>query len=167
MEIERTVTVNAPADQLWDMLARRFHDVGSWASMIDTSEALERQSGDAGVADRMCITPQGIFKEKVTSFDESKRTFAYIAYEGLPGFVREGGNTWWVKDLGNRRSEVRFRMKFDLHPVASVLMGWMLKRQMGRAADDVAADLKTFAETGRVSKAKVASAAKYAQKRAA
>ena len=167
MEIERTITINAPADQVWDLLGNRFHEVGTWASVIDTSEPLSRKTGSAGVDDRVCETPQGVFKEQVTSFDEENRTFAYIAYEGLPGFVREGGNTWWVKDLGPDRTEVRFRMKFDLNPIANVLMGWMLKRNMTRAADDISNDLKVFAETGQLSPAKLAANARLARKRAA
>ncbi|MEM9697151.1 MAG: SRPBCC family protein, partial [Myxococcota bacterium] len=81
------------------------------------------------------------------------RIIAYTAYEGLPGFVREGGNTWRVVDLGDE-TEVRMNMRFDLNPVADLFMGWMLKRQMGKAATDVLADLKAYVETGRVSQAK-------------
>lgn len=167
MEIERTITINAPVDRVWDLLGTRFHEVGSWASVIDASQALDRKTGGTPVADRVCETPQGVFKEHVTAFDADKRTFSYVAYQGLPGFVREGGNTWSVRDLGGDRTEVHFRMKFDLNPIASVLMGWMLKRNMSRAADDVAHDLKVFAETGRVSDAKLAANDRLARKRVA
>lgn len=166
MDIERSITIHAPAEHVWDILATRFHEVGSWASMIDTSDALGVTSGPAGVADRVCNTPQGVFKEKVTHFDAQARSFAYQAYEGLPGFVREGGNTWWVEELGGGQTKVSFRMRFDLRPVANVLMGWMLQRNMGRLADDVAADLKAYAETGRVSEAKTKAIAKHGRKAA-
>lgn len=161
MEIERTITLNAPSDQVWDLLANRFHEVGDWASIINKSDALSTQTGTAGVADRVCDTPDGIFKEQVTNFDEQRRTFSYLAYEGLPGFVREGGNTWTVRELSGGKSEVHMKMRFDLNPVANALMGWMLKRQMSKAADGVVDDLKVFAETGTISDRKRAALAKY------
>ena len=162
MEIARSITLAAPVDRVWDLVANRFHDVGDWASMIDTSTKLPQASGGAGVCDRVCNTAQGVFKEKVTTLDHRTRTLAYIAYEGLPGFVREGGNTWKVRDIGGGRTEVSMRMKFDLNPVADLLMGWMLKRQMGRAATDVLDDLKAYLETGERSAAKRTRMAKLA-----
>lgn len=167
MEIERTVTLNAPSEQVWDLLAHRFHEVGQWAAAINQSSALSTQIGPAGVADRVCDTPDGVFKERVTAFDEQDRSFSYQAYEGLPGFVRQGGNTWRVRDLGSGRSEVHMHMKFDLKPVANLLMGWMLERQMAKAADGVLADLEVYLESGQVSARKRAAQAKYRAKRAA
>ena len=164
IEIERTISIAAPVDHVWDILANRFHEVGTWAAAIDVSGALPRSSGGTSKNDRVCDTPQGIFKERLTAFDEQARTFAYVAYEGLPGFVIEGGNTWWVKSLSNDRTEVKFRIKFDLKPVAGALMGWMLKRQMSKAADGVAADLKVYAETGKVSDDKAKAGPRIAQK---
>lgn len=166
MEIERTVTLNAPSEQVWDLLARRFHAVGEWASVINASSALSTRNGPTKVADRVCDTPDGIFKEQMTRFDEDRRTFSYLAYEGLPGFVRQGGNTWSVRELGSGRSEVHMHMKFDLNPIADVLMGWMMKRQMAKAADSVLDDLKVYAETGKVSERKRNALAKYHAKQA-
>lgn len=167
MEIARHITIQASPDHVWDLLANRFHAVGDWASIINHSEALNLQSGGTGVADRLCDTPDGVFKEQVTRFDEARRTFSYLVYQGLPGFVREGGNTWQVRDLGRGKTEVSMRMRFELNPVADLLMGWMLKRQMSKAADGVAEDLRIYAETGRVSERKRAARAKYDAKRAA
>ena len=167
MEIERSITIDAPVEHVWDILGHRFHDVGAWASMIDASEALQAKTGASGLSDRVCNTPQGVFKEQLTNFDESKRSFSYLAYEGLPGFVVEGGSTWKVEDLGSNRTEVRVRMKFDLKPIANLLMGWMLKRNMSRLAGDVVHDLKVYAETGEVSEGKRKAQVRFARKRAA
>ena len=166
MKIQRTITLDASSEHVWHILANRFHDVGEWATIINVSERLKTQTGGAGVADRVCDTPDGIFKEQVTSFDEQARTFSYVAYEGLPGFVRKGGNTWGVRAVGRGKTEVHMCMEFDLNPIADVLMGWMLKRQMGKAADGVLADLKVYAETGEVSESKRAALAKHAKKAA-
>ncbi|MEO0324291.1 MAG: SRPBCC family protein [Myxococcota bacterium] len=162
MEIERRITIDVPAERAWSVVGDRFHDVGTWASMIDASEALAGTSGPAGQAHRACVTRQGTIQEKLVRFDADNRTLAYEVLSGLPGFVRKGGNTWWVSRAGAGRSEVRFRMVFELSPVAGFFMGWMMKRQMSRMADDVADDLKRFLETGEVSPRKAASAERFA-----
>lgn len=167
MDIQRNITINAPADQVWDLLANRFHDVGTWASIIGESTALSTQNLATGIADRVCDTPDGVFKEQMTRFDEQARTFAYVAYEGLPGFVREGGNSWGVRDIGDGKTEVSMHMKFDLNPIAAALMGWMMKRQMTKAGEGVLDDLKVYVETGKVSERKAAAMAKFRAKKAA
>ncbi len=162
MEIERRISLDVPADRAWQVVGDRFHDVGAWASMIDTSEAVEGTVGPTGQAHRTCVTPQGTIQEKLVDFDPERRTLAYEVLSGLPGFVRRGGNTWWVSADGPARSEVRFRMAFELSPIAGLLMGWMMKRQMSRMADHVADDLKRFVETGAVSARKAARARRIA-----
>lgn len=167
MQIQRSITIQAPSEAIWDLLANRFHEVGTWASIINESGALPSQNQHTGIADRMCNTPDGVFKEQMTAFDEEQRTFSYLAYEGLPGFVREGGNTWRVRDIGRGKTEVSMHMKFDLNPVAEALMGWMMKRQMTKAGEAVLDDLKIYAESGQISQRKREALARFAKKRAA
>lgn len=162
MEIQRSFVVQAPLESTWDVLAGQFHDVGSWASMIHESKATAAISGTCGVQDRVCDTTDGVFKERVTEMDHEKKTLAYSVYEGMPGFVREGGNRWWLESEGPSETRISFRMKFELNPIAGALMGWMMKRQMSKTADQVCDDLKTYIETGKTSTAKQAAVAKRA-----
>ncbi len=119
------------------------------------------------MADRFCDTADGVVKQRMTSFDEEARSFSYLGYEGLPAIVREGGNAWSVRDIGGGKTEVSMQLKFDLHPIAEALMGWMMKRSMTKAGEGVLDDLKVYLETGRVSARKSAALAKFEKKRAA
>jgi len=148
MQIERHTDIGVSLEDAWTLLVERFHEVSAWASMIDESGEAGPPTGGVPVADRVCQTTQGVFKERLTDLDREAWTFGYTAYEGFPGFVREGKNTWWLEPLGTDRTRVSFRMEITLAPVMSVLMGWMMKAQMGRMADQICVDLKHFAETG-------------------
>lgn len=162
MEIERTLTVNVPVQKAWEVLARQFHDVGSWSTGIKASRKL-RVVGPAGINHRQCDVPSlGTITERVESFDEDGRTFSYSVIEGAPGFAKFMGNHWWAKPVGLDRTEIGFRLRAELKPVASFFMGWMMKRQMGKLCDEVCDDLRAYIETGRPSPSKRAAMAKAA-----
>lgn len=162
MEIERKFTVNVPVQQVWDILGNRFHDVGDWATGIRASRRLDA-TGPAGVPHRQCDVPSlGTITERVDTFDENARTFSYTVIEGAPGFAKHMGNTWWVRPVGDRKTEISFCLRAELKPVADFFMGWMMKRQMSKLCDEVCADLRTFIETGAPSDSKKAALAKAA-----
>ena len=162
MEIQRKFIVNVPVEQVWDVLGKRFHDVGDWSTGVKASRALQTV-GPAGVPHRQCEVPSlGLITERVDAFSEADRTFSYTVVEGAPGFAKRMGNTWWVRPLDERRTEVSFRLEAELKPVADFLMGWMMKRQMSKLCDEVCADLRTFIETGSPSESKKAALEKAA-----
>ena len=162
MEIERSFIVNVSPEHVWQVLGKRFHDVGEWSTGVSTSRALETV-GPAGVQHRQCDVPSlGLITERVDKFDESARTFSYTVIDGAPGFAKRMGNTWWVRGLGEQKTEISFRLEAELKPIADFLMGWMMKRQMSKLCDEVCADLRIFIETGDPSASKKAALAKAA-----
>ncbi|MEM9068628.1 MAG: SRPBCC family protein [Myxococcota bacterium] len=162
MDIERSFTVNVPLDQAWDVLANQFHTVDTWATGIRESKKLDA-IGPAGVANRQCDVPGfGVIQERVETFDATQKTFSYKVVKGAPGFANHMGNTWWVKSLGPKKTEISFRLSVELKPLASFFMGWMMKRQMGKLCDEVCDDLQTYIETGSPSASKRAAVAKAA-----
>lgn len=162
MEISRSFTVQAPIQDTWEVLGTRFHEVGSWSSGIKASRKLETV-GPAGIAHRQCdVASLGTITERVDTFDEVNRTFSYSVVEGRPPVANAMGNTWTVEPVGAEQTKISFRIRIELKPVARVLMGWMMKRQMGKLCDEVVEDLRTFIETGRPSHSKQTAIAKAA-----
>lgn len=178
MEIERKTVINATTEHVWELLGPGFANIGDWFSGVLASNALEAEapssatpSGQDGAAcdisGRVCATSQGELTERITHYDDDARQFSFLVTDGLPGFVVEAGNTFSVTDLGDGRSELSFRVKIELKPVASVLMGWLFRRKVNETADQIMADFKVYAETGRVSERKQQVDRKLARKRAA
>ena len=162
MEISRSFTVQAPIQDTWEVLGTRFHEAGSWASGIAASRKLG-ELGPAGIAHRQCDIPSlGTITERVDTFDEVNRSFSYSVIEGRPVVANAMGNTWNIEAAGPTHTKISIRIRVELKPVARVLMGWMMKRQMGKLCDEVVDDLRTFIETGRPSPAKQNAVAKAA-----
>ncbi|MEM7334681.1 MAG: SRPBCC family protein [Chloroflexota bacterium] len=149
MEVIRKLNVNAPASQLWTILAEEYDRVGEWTSEIEQSAPNPNLPVGEG---RVCTTPGfGDIKETITKFDDQAREFSYGAeIASFPFFVKEVGNSWRVEAKGNEKAVVHMHLNARLLPVFAQLMGPIMKRQMSKSADIILEELKYYAENGRV-----------------
>ncbi|MEM7113499.1 MAG: SRPBCC family protein [Chloroflexota bacterium] len=149
MEVIRQLNVNAPATRLWEILAENYDRVGEWTSEITQSAS----NPDLNVGEgRVCTTPGfGDVKETITAYDEKRRQFSYAAeISSFPFFVKDVGNSWRVEEKGINRAVVHMHMNAKLLPIFAQLMGPVMKRQMGKAADVILEELKYYAETDEI-----------------
>jgi len=101
------ITIEVPADRVWDIVAGGFDDIGSWASAIRSSRPFDagpREAPTRGHA-RVCestlrIAPQ--VTETLVAYDDRARTFTYEG-SGLPSFVTLARNRWCVAPLSLTR----------------------------------------------------------------
>ena len=160
VKINKTVRIDAPADQVWEILGHQFHDAGAWASAIHKSGPHQAGpvAGDAPFAQngRACDTSLGPFRETVQHYDEAAMAYGYTA-EGdkTPFFVKSLQNNWTVKADGPARSVVTMQMEAKLLPVFAQLMGPIIRRQFDTVLDETTDDLKHYVETGSPSPRKV------------
>ncbi|GAB5536835.1 MAG: hypothetical protein Rubg2KO_30840 [Rubricoccaceae bacterium] len=165
MTIDKTIRVNAPADQVWTVLGHQFHQADRWASSVDHSAPRDAGPlvGDAPFAQngRACETSLGPFRETIEHYDEKARSFGYSA-EGdkMPFFVKHLQNNWRVHPDGPTRSLVTMGLEARLLPVFAQLMGPIMKRQFGKVTTEATEELKHYIETGQPHPRKVAAAKK-------
>ena len=98
---------------------------------------------------RVCDTDQGIFKEKITVYDEEYYVLAFRIEEGLPSFVEKGGNSW--KLTQNRDGSTNVEVKIEM--LTSGVMGFLLtpimKRQLSKAFRLIIEELTYYIEKGK------------------
>lgn len=158
MNIQKTVTVNASAERVWDILGPNYERAGDWASSVFVSRARPGTPAVAGapVAGRTCETTLGPFTESVVDYDETRRRIAYSASGAkMPGFVRSLVNAWTVTPAGPDRATVTMELNADIAQPFRLAMGWVMRRQFDRVLGESIDDLKVYAETGRPSERKV------------
>ena len=163
MQIERQVTIDAPADEVWKVLAHRFGDVSKWASSVSRSTYEPSTSGDTVGSERFCATSFGDLKETIVRYDEAGKSLSYRA-EGLPSVVTEGVNTWAVHPSGNNHSVVSMRAEMTLKPGIGLVVGPVMKLQLGKALGQVVDELKYYVETGQLHPRKIEARAKEAKR---
>ena len=162
MQLQKEIIINAPATKVWDTIGNNYAAVGEWASIINESGRRNNESGE--LAGRTCESTYGSVKEMITTYDEEARLLSYQA-DGLPAMFKEGGNTWQVHALDTNRSKVTMDLKLKLAPIPGFFMGWMIKGKMSKDTDQLMLDLKQYVETGKPTKAKLKSDARYYRKK--
>jgi len=151
MKIKRTLTVNAPPKQVWDILGPNYTRAGDWASSVFASDARPGtpKIAAAPVAGRVCQTSLGPFTETIEAYDESRRHVAYSATgDKMPGFVKRLVNTWTVRPKGSV-SEIEMELNADIAFPFNILMGPMMKLQFGEVLREATEELKHYVETGK------------------
>ena len=153
MHLRSHIEINAPATQVWHVIAHQFDAIGQWASSIHASYAVPEAPAPLGaeVGARVCAPGVRGFKdvrEQFTFYDEQAMRFAYEATAGLPWVVRRAENHWHVRPLGQSRCEVEAHAEVDLRAVPGVFLAPLLKMQMHRLGRQVFEELKYYVEHG-------------------
>ena len=154
-ELEKEITINVPAEQLWEMVGPGFIEVYKWSSNVDHAEGQGTSEFEGAVcSERFCdVNVKGFSKisEKLTKYDEGTMNLAYEVKEGMPGFVTKAVNDWTVVSVGENQSKLVMRAQFASKGLMGSLMNGTMKKKMNETLETVLNDAKVYAETGQPS----------------
>lgn len=139
------------AERVWDILGHQYDRVAEWASGVHASESRNSDVAlqNAPCYGRICETDLGGFRETITRYDERGKALSYSAQgDKMPFFVKQLANNWTVTPLSNHQARVEMCMEVSILPVFNLVMGPMMRMQLGGMAKQVAEELKYFAENG-------------------
>lgn len=97
------------ADEAWKQL-RMLDNIDQLSSSVSKVTF----TGDHGVGgERVCTAAdgKGYFKESITAFSDSERTYSYVVVEGVP--AKNMLNTFKVVDMGYSKSMVVWTSNFE------------------------------------------------------
>ena len=151
--LTNSITIAAPADQVWEVVAGRFDAIGEWATAIPASAACSVPQPVAGapVPGRVCHTGIALVPEvteTVVGYDAAARTLTYEATAGMPAFVTLARNRWQVTAESDQRARVAFVAELQVRGPLGGLARWWLLTQAGRTGRHLLEDLKHFVEHG-------------------
>ena len=153
MQIQKEITVNAPIDKVWEAVGPDFAECAKWGSVLETSKATQGNVPDgAPCSGRICQTNNGMggFTETLTHYNEDKMQLAYTAQgDKMPGFVKNLRNAWKLVPVDANQTKIMANLTADIVFPFSLLMGPMMKMQMGKMLDMGLEDLKFYVENGK------------------
>jgi hypothetical protein len=169
LHLQGHLTINAPAKNVWRVLAHEFDAIGQWASAIPASHAAPDLPATSGVEvdGRVCSTAVPGFaavQETFTYYDEASMRFAYQATQGLPWILKRAENHWEVCPLGPTSSLVKTRAELDVALFPGLFLAPLLKLQMGRIGVQTLEELKYYVERNQPHPRKLKAQQKHAQK---
>ena len=157
-QVQREITIDVPAAQLWEMVGPGFVEVYKWSSNVDHAEGAGTSPFEGAVCDeRFCdVNVKGFSKisEKLIQYDEGKMNLAYAVNSGMPGFISRAENDWTVVPVAGNRSKLVMKAHFEVKGLMGAFMKGMMKKKMIKTLETVLNDAKVYTETGQVSVAK-------------
>lgn len=162
MKFTKSVEIAAPAEQVWEVLAHDFENIGSWSSAVMSSAPNTAASvpDGADVGGRVCSTTLGDFKETFVSFSESDMSYAFEV-EGMPSFVTLARNTTKVEPVGRDRSRVTLSIEMQTNAVGKV-MGPAFAIKLKSTLSTLLDEMQDYVESGELSSRKRRQLAKAA-----
>lgn len=160
IELRTSVEVEAPAEEVWRVLADDFGDVGAFASSLRASSL----DGPVEVgATRVCEVaavgpfPPRTMNEKLVQLDPRRMKLAYEAGAGMPAVIRSATNRWSVEPLGDGRCRA--------HSRASIEVAWwalplapLFRMSIGKELRQFGEELRLHVEQGALHPRKLAQA---------
>jgi uncharacterized protein YndB with AHSA1/START domain len=169
LQLKSRMTISAPAEKVWRVLAHEFDTIGQWTSAIPASQAVSDLLTPTGaqVGGRVCATAVRGFadvQETFTYYDEPSMRFAYQATEGRPWFLKHAENHWAVHSLGPHTSLVEVQAEIDMGLFPGLFLAPLLKLHMGRVGAQSLEELKYYVERDQVHPRKLKARQKHVQK---
>ncbi|PCI90160.1 hypothetical protein COB18_01850 [Candidatus Kaiserbacteria bacterium] len=156
MKFSKEITINAPAEKVWDILAHKFTEVGSWARSIPHSVVNNeaQKVNNSPVGGRVCETSIGHISEEFIDYNEEGMTFSF---KGVITSIMFSNviSTNTVEVIDENTSKVTVTPSIDLK-VLGLLMYPLIRMSLSKTINEVLIDLKYFAENDRPSPEKLA-----------
>jgi len=167
--VEKEMTINVPASELWEMVGPGFVEVYKWASNVDHAEGKGMSSFEGAVcSERFCdVNVKGFSKisEKLTNYNQDKMNLAYVVNTGMPGFITHAENDWTVVPIDANRSKLVMKANFKMKGLMGTLMKGVMAKKMNQTLQVILNDAKVYAETGKISENKATRVAQLAKKK--
>ena len=158
-DVQREISIDVSAEQLWEMVGPGFVDVYHWSSNVDHAEGKgEAEFEGAVCSERFCkVNVKGFNKisEKLTKYNEENMNLAYEVQDGMPGFVSKALNDWTVVPISANQSKLVMKATFRSKGLMGALMNKTMEKKMIETLETVLNDAKVYAETGKPSLAKL------------
>jgi len=155
MQFSKDITINAPAEKVWDILGHKFADVGAWARSIPKSvenHDAPKVNGSP-VGGRLCDTSIGHISEEFTEYDEEGMRLSFkgvITSKMFDSVI----STNLVTPIDEKTSKVTVTPTIDL-TILGKLMYPLIRMNLSKTINGVLLDLKYFAENDKPSPEKL------------
>ncbi len=157
-DVQKEITINVPATELWEMVGPGFVDVYKWSSNVDHAEGFGDAKFEGAVcSERACkVNVKGFseIKEELIKYSHQDMNLAYEVKEGMPGFITKAVNDWTVVPVTEGTSKLVMKAEFRSKGLMGLLMNGMMEKKMIKTLETVLNDAKIYAETGQQSEAK-------------
>ncbi len=129
LNIDTTIDLEASASEAWKVFGEGFGTWDTWSDGIVSS------SLNGPVAQGVTRTNDakgfGMMSQELTEYDPDARALTYEIRTGMPAVIRTVRNAWTIEELGENRSRIVGRARFELTWWAIPLTPLLRKKMAG------------------------------------
>ena len=163
MKITVTKHINAPIDKVWDIVYTQFDTAGEWMSAVPKSYAKKDELGAGRICEINYDPNKLSANETIESVDENNYSFVFNNVPvNQPRVFPVVDNR--VRISLYKTAENTTKFIWESAPVltkSGIILTPVLKKGLKKGFEQVAEDLKVYAETGKISEAKMKADQKY------
>ena len=156
MQVHIETEINAPAEEVWQILAHQFADMADWTTTLSESRVVEASelpeglkiAANAPVPARETTSSFAKAIEVIYEYSEEKMELTFEA-ANLPPILSTAANTQRVVAKGSNKCLLTFDMNIGLKGIFKILAP-ILQRRFQNTMGKVQGELKVYAETGKV-----------------
>jgi len=150
--VKATVTINAPADKVWQAMVKDYGAIGNFSPYIFTSDYIEGSLEGKVGAKRLCtFNEKGTqwVHETIKDIDEENRVMRNVPIDGgkFPLDFDNSQAYYRVVDNGDGTTTASYEFQFRMKPA---FMGAMAKGGFKKQLGGTLVGLKHYVETGEV-----------------
>lgn len=149
IEIRVLTDIDVSANVLWQIAGPGFANVAAWTQSVErsTAEGPPVLPG-APCAGRVChvnIRGYDTLREEITHYDAAAKELAYRVTQGTPSFVLLAQNHWTIRPVSATECQVEMLCTLRLRPIAGLLLGGIMSRQVRSNLEAVCKELRAHA----------------------
>ncbi|MGH1490315.1 MAG: SRPBCC family protein [Acidimicrobiales bacterium] len=146
--INRSVTINASAEEVWPALAD-FGGIAAWNPNVKTSKLTSSQQLGEGITRECQLFPMGTVQERVSEWTDGRMmTIDIYEFRNVPAMRSASAVLELEPNGANTRVNIAMTYEVGLGPLGAGMNAMMMKRQFERTATSMMAGLKHHVETG-------------------
>ncbi len=161
------IVINTPIDDVWQLLAVEFGDIGKWASGVDASEGSGDPINGSICSERACkISATGFndTKERIIIYDKEGYLLKYTLFHGLPGFVKDAFNTWQLFPKDDSTTLLKVHTEMRATGIMGTLMKGFMTQSTQKVLNAMCEELKYYLENNSPHPIKVKAIEKFNRK---
>ncbi|MEM7344256.1 MAG: SRPBCC family protein [Chloroflexota bacterium] len=158
IELHLETEIDAPAEEVWQILAHQFDDIDTWSASVSESQAITLNEVPNGfTADpaspypgRITIAGPGVkATEVITEYSEEDMMFTFEGVDLPPLVFEYAKDTQRIIPMGEGKSKVTFDVSMKTRGIFKAVNP-LLAARFTSSFTTIQQELKVYAETGQV-----------------
>jgi hypothetical protein len=149
IQVKQELAIDAPIEKVWEIMGNQFAKIHLWSTNFKDSKpgGSSRFSG-LEYSERITQTERGETVQELDAFDTTMHSLSYHISKGAPGIAKQANAVWSLKSDGANSTTVILEFYMETKGFLGFLMTPLIKKGMGKSAEEIAEDLKHYVETG-------------------